>query len=199
MRVAPSNEAQRARTLTLLSGELPPAVLPNPLRPRAWAAGPQRCRRDRGLHPLHLALAEPWSPCALLSWRPCRVRSPDELLHVDVSWRSGVLACKRCFQWLVGNVWTPVSHDEGAKRDARECASRSLWVSSPTVATIAAAAAAAAATTAAAATAAAAATTVAAAATTAATGAGLTFLGNADAERTTFEVRTVELGNGFLS
>ena len=127
MRVAPSNEAQRARTPTLLSGELPPAVLPNPLRPRAWAAGPQRCRRDRGLHPLHLALAEPWSPCALLSWRPCRVRSPDELLHVDVSWRSGVLACKRCFQWLVGNVWTPVSHDEGAKRDARECASRSLW------------------------------------------------------------------------
>src|SRR6185369_11917714 len=71
-------------------------------------------------------------------------------------------------------------------------------LSSPTIATIAAAATAAAATTtAAAATAAAAAAVATTAATT--TGAGLALLGNADAERTTFEVRTVELGDRFLS
>src|SRR6188768_3723072 len=69
----------------------------------------------------------------------------------------------------------------------RESARRAACgVSSQTVATIAAATAAPS-------------TALAAAATTAATGAGLTFLCNADAERTTFEVRTVELGNGFLS
>jgi hypothetical protein len=93
-----------------------------------------------------------------------------------------------------------LSHEEGAKRDAQKTrVARGCGIRSPAVATIAAATTAAATATAAAATTATTATTaITTATTTAATSAGLALFRNADAKRTTFEVRSVELRDGFL-